>query len=112
MPQKKSLYKVTFLNQGKTYELYARRVAASALWGYTEVAELVFESPGAGLVVDPTEERLRDEFKDTRVLHLPMHAVVRIEEVDRRGTLSIRDSASGDKVTPFPLVPPPGRAKG
>ena len=111
MAHKKHLYKVTFLNQGKTYELYARRVSASGLWGYTEVAELVFEPAGAGLVVDPTEERLRDEFKDTRVLHLPMHAVVRVEEVERRGTLAIRDSASGEKITPFPLAPPPGRAR-
>ena len=109
--RKQPLYKVTFLSQGKTYELYARKVAASALWGYTEVADLVFDSPGTGLVVDPTEERLREEFKDTRVLHLPMHAVVRVEEVEKRGTLAIRDSASGDKIMPFPLVPPPGRAK-
>jgi hypothetical protein len=102
----KKLYKVTFLNQGKTYELYARRVGASALWGYTEVADLQFELAGAGLVVDPTEERLRDEFKDTKVLHLPMHAVVRVEEVERRGTLAIRDSQSGEKIMPFPLAPP------
>ena len=106
MATKKPLYKITFLNQGKVYELYARRVAASALWGYTEVAELQFDPQGAGLVVDPTEERLRDEFKDTRVLHLPMHAVVRIEEVERRGALAIRDSQSGEKIMPFPLMPP------
>jgi hypothetical protein len=105
MPGKK-LYKVTFLNQGKVYELYARRVSASALWGYTEIAELVFEPAGAGLVVDPTEERLREEFKDTRALHLPMQAVVRIEEVERRGPLAIRDSQSGEKIMPFPLAPP------
>jgi hypothetical protein len=104
--KKPLMFKVTFLNQGKVYELYARRVAASALWGYTEIADLVFDPPGAGLVVDPTEERLRDEFKDTRVLHLPMHAVVRVEEVERRGTLAIRDSESGEKIMPFPLMPP------
>ena len=54
------LYKVTFLNAGKIYELYARRVSASSLWGFTEVADLVFDV-SEGLVVDPTEERLRDE---------------------------------------------------
>ena len=67
----KKLYKVTFLSQGKTVELYARHIGSSALWGFTEVGELVFEQ-GEGIVVDPTEERLRDEFKNTRVLHLPM----------------------------------------
>ena len=35
----KKLYKVTFLHLGKSYELYARHVASSALWGFTEVGE-------------------------------------------------------------------------
>lgn len=101
---KKSLYKVTFLHLGKSYELYARRVGSSHLWGFTEVAELVFDSSDS-LVVDPAEERLREEFKDTRILHLPMQAIVRIEEVERRGALSIRDAAGGEKITPFPMPP-------
>lgn len=101
------LYKITFLNGGKVYELYARRVGASALWGFTEVSDLVFDV-GEGVVVDPTEERLRDEFADTRVLHLPMHSVVRVEEVDRKSALTIRDAATGDRVvTPFPLPAKP-----
>ena len=103
------LYKITFLNAGKIYELHARKVAPSALWGFTEVRELVFER-GEALVLDPTEERLREEFADTRVLHLPMQSIVRVEEVERRGKLSIRDAASGEKVvTPFPL---PARGPG
>ncbi len=107
---RKSLYKITFLNQGKSYELYARHVGSSTLWGFTEVADLVFEPQGESLVIDPTEERLREEFQHTRVLHLPMHAVVRVEEVEKRGTLAIRDAQSGEKVTPFPIAPPkPGR---
>lgn len=101
------LYKITFLNGGKVYELYARRVGASSLWGFTEVSDLVFDV-GEGVVVDPTEERLRDEFADTRVLHLPMHSVVRVEEVDRRSAPTIRDAATGDRVvTPFPLPAKP-----
>ncbi|HEY0178071.1 MAG TPA: DUF1820 family protein [Dokdonella sp.] len=87
-------------------ELYARRVASSALWGFTEIGDLVFEAPREGLVVDPTEERLREEFKDTTVLHLPIQAILRVEEVSRRGALAIRDATSGDKITPFPLAPP------
>jgi len=105
MPRKK-LYKVTFLSHGRSIELHARHVASSHLWGFTEIGELVFTPPGDGLVVDPTEERLRAEFADTTMLHVPMHAVVRIEEVSRRGTLSVRDAGSGEKIMPFPLVPP------
>lgn len=103
----KKLYKVTFLNHNKVYELYAGHVGASGLWGFTEVGELVFDLHD-GLVVDPTEERLRDEFGDTRVLHLPMQSIIRVEEVERKGQSAIRDAASGEKVvTPFPLPAKP-----
>lgn len=103
----KTLYRISFLSHGKVYELYARRVQSGALWGFTEVAELVFDVHD-GLVVDPTEERLRDEFGDTRVLHLPMQSILRIEEVEKKGKSAIRDADSGEKVvTPFPLPAKP-----
>ncbi|RNF82915.1 DUF1820 family protein [Montanilutibacter psychrotolerans] len=98
----KTLYKVTFLNAGKVYELYARQVASGALWGFTEIRDLVFDVHD-GVLIDPTEERLRDEFGDTRVLHLPMQGIVRIEEVERKGQSAIRDAATGERVvTAFP----------
>lgn len=103
----KPLYKVTFHNHGRVYELYARHVASSTLWGFTEVGELVFDLR-EGVLVDPAEERLRGEFADTRVLHLPMQSVIRIEQVAKKGQSAIRDAASGEKVvTPFPLPAKP-----
>ena len=103
----KPLYKISFLNHGRVYELYARRVASGNLWGFVEVAELVFDVHDS-LVVDPTEERLRSEFADTRVLHLPMQSVLRVEEVERKGQSAIRDAESGERVvTPFPLPAKP-----
>ncbi len=102
------LYKVSFHSAGKLYELYARKVTSSALWGFTEIADLVFDNSD-GMLIDPTEERLRDEFGDTRVLHLPMHAIVKVEEVNHRGQLRIRDAQTGERVvTPFPL---PGKPR-
>lgn len=103
----RALYKVTFLNHGRIYEIYAQRVSSGSLWGFTEVADLVFDVHD-GLVVDPTEERLREEFAGTRVLHLPMQSIVRIEEVEKKGQSAIRDAASGEKVvTPFPMPAKP-----
>lgn len=103
----KPLYKVIFLNHGKVYELYARKVASSTLWGFTEVGELVFDVHD-GLVVDPTEERLRDEFGTTRALHLPMQSIIRVEEVEKKGQSAIRDAVTGENVvTPFPLPAKP-----
>ena len=104
----KPLYKVTFLNHGKVYELYARHVAGSHLWGFNEVGDLVFDVHD-GLVIDPTEERLREEFGNTRKLHLPMQSIVRIEEVEKKGQSAIRDVATGEGVvTPFPM---PGKPR-
>ena len=100
----KRLYKIIFLNQGKVYELFSEGVTSSGLWGFIEVSDLVFEE-GDGLVVDPTEEKMREEFAGARVLHLPIQSVLRVEEVDQRGKCRIRDRESGEKVTPFPVSP-------
>ncbi len=103
----KTVYKVTFLNHGKVYELFAGHAGTSGLWGFVEIGELMFDVRD-GLVVDPTEERLRDEFGATRALHLPMQSILRIEEVDRKGTSAIRDAATGESVvTPFPMPAKP-----
>lgn len=103
MPTRK-LYKIVFHNSGKVYELYARHIASSELWGFTTVSGLEFGTRD-GILVDPTEEKLREEFADTRALHLPMQAIVRIEEVSNRGTAAIRDGSSGEKVVPLPMPP-------
>ena len=100
----KPLYKIIFLNQGKVYELYGEGVTSSGLWGFIEVSDLVFET-GEGLVVDPTEEKMRLEFESAKVLHLPIQSVLRVEEVEKRGQCLIRDRESGEKVTPFPISP-------
>lgn len=100
----KPLYKIIFLNQGKVYELYSEGVTSSGLWGFIEVSDLVFET-GEGLVVDPTEEKMRLEFASAKVLHLPIQSVLRVEEVEKRGKCLIRDRESGEKVTPFPISP-------
>ncbi len=107
MTSKTAMYRITFLSQGKSIELYAREVSSSGLWGFVEVGELAFEPAGEGLVIDPTEERLREEFAGTKRLHLPMHSVLRVEEVESRGVCRIRDAATGEKVVPLPI---PGRA--
>jgi len=103
------LFKVSFLNQGKVYELYCRSVSGSEMaYGFVEVSGLVFEADDA-VVIDPTEERLREEFADVEVLHLPVHAIIRVEQVRKRGTAVIRDRESGEKVTPLPLDGPKRR---
>ena len=101
----KQIYKVVALLQGKVYELYARGVTSSGLFGFVEISDLLFDT-GQQTVIDPAEERIREEFADTEVLHVPINSVLRVEQVKRRGQCVIRDRESGEKVTPLPISRP------
>ena len=105
------IYKVIFMNQGKIYEVYARKVSQEGLWGFIEIEQLVFGERG-GVVLDPGEEKLKDEFAGVKRTYIPMHAVVRIDEVAREGTAKIVALEGGANVTPFPMpVYQPGSKK-
>jgi len=80
----KQLFRVYFSSEGKGYELYARKVDASQMPGFVAVEELVF-GERSSLVVDPGDEALRREFSGVKRLHLPYHAVSRIDEVEKSG---------------------------
>lgn len=104
MAKPEKLFRIAFLNHGKVYELFCSAVCSSDLLGFVEVSGLIFGEKNS-LVVDPTEEKMRDEFDGVEVLHLPIHSVLRVEQVKKRGQAVIRDRESGEKVTPFPLQP-------
>ena len=97
---KTPVYKVIFVNQGQVYEIYARHVYQSDLWGFLEVEEFVF-GERTQMIVDPAEEKLKNEFSAIKRSFIPMHAVIRIDEVDKEGACKITD-AKGATVTPFP----------
>jgi hypothetical protein len=103
-PDNEKLFRIAFLNHGKVYELFCSGVCTSGLLGFIEVSGLEFEDKDS-LVVDPTEEKMRDEFDGVEILHLPMHSVLRVEQVRKKGPAVIRDRESGEKVTPFPIQP-------
>jgi hypothetical protein len=105
-----NLYKIVFQGQGQVVELYARQVSQSELFGFVEVEDLVFGARSE-VVVDPSEEALRTEYGGARRLFLPLHAVLRIEEVEREGVARAHPARDGAGIiTPFPVpVFPPGR---
>lgn len=97
------VYRVTFLNQGKVYEVYARSVSQGGLLGFIEVEDLIF-GERSKLIVDSTEEALRTEFEGVSRFYLPIHSVLRIDHVEKAGPGRIRDRENGDaRVTPFPM---------
>jgi hypothetical protein len=106
MSKNKSIYRVKFINQDKLYEIYCTYVYQSDMYGFVEIEELLFGEKSS-LLVDPGEERLQKEFSGVRRSYIPMHSIVRIDEVEKEGTPSIKDS-SGGSVTTFP-TPIPSR---
>ena len=103
MARGKRIYKLVFHNQGKIYEMHAKRIGPSNLLGFIEVEELLFGS-GSGVLVDPSEERLKAEFADVKRTYIPMQAVIRIDEVEKEGVNKIVSASDkGDtNITPFP----------
>ncbi len=98
---KTTLYRVSFINSKQVYEVYARSVAPSDLVGFVEIEELVF-GERSSVVVDPSEEKLANEFANVERSHVPMHSVIRIDEVTQRGSAKITAADSESKVTQFP----------
>ncbi len=108
----KILYKVVFMSQGKVYEIYARKVGHGELFGFVEVEQLVF-GERTSVVVDPSEEKVKTEFEGVKRTYLPMHAIIRIDEVDKEGASKIRKLEGGNVAQfPVPVYTPGGSEPG
>ena len=102
------VFRISFINQGKVYEIYARRVHQGELYGFVEIEDLVFENSSA-LLVDPSTEKLKDEFKGVERTIVPIHSIIRIDAVEKEGQSKIRDAGDGSNITPFPSFFSPGK---
>ena len=103
------IYKVIFINQGQVYEVFARQIYQSDLYGFIEVEEFIFGEK-TQVVVDPSEEKLKAEFENVNRSYIPIAAVIRIDEVEKEGNakiVEIKDS----KVAPFPVSFIPSKDK-
>ena len=98
----KTIFKISFVNQGKVYELYAKTVAQSNMLGFVEVEGLLFGEKTA-VVIDPSEERLKQEFTDVERTYVPINSIIRIDEVEKKGTSKIIPiTGKGDNTLAFP----------
>ncbi|NCW56812.1 MAG: DUF1820 family protein [Gammaproteobacteria bacterium] len=94
---------------GKIYEVYARKVSHGNLFGFIEIEELVF-GERSSVVLDPGEERIKSEFEGVKRSYLPLHSVLRIDEVKKQGVSKI-SALEGSNVAQFPMplyTPPSG----
>ena len=102
------IYKVIFTNQGQVFEIYAAHVSQGEMFGFIEVEQLLF-GERSQLIVDSSEERLKTEFAGVKRVFIPMHSVVRIDEVEKQGSARISASESGASIVrafPLPAAPP------
>lgn len=105
------MYKVIFHNQGRVYEIYARGVTQTTLYGFVEVEQLVFGTR-TSVVLDPSEEQLKSEFGGVSRTYIPIHAIIRIDEVEKEGHGKVTQLAGeGATIMPFPLYTPKGTSK-
>jgi hypothetical protein len=94
------IFKIMFVNQGKVYEVYARKVSHGTLFGFLEVEELVF-GERSSVVLDPSEERIKGEFEGVKRTYLPLHSVLRVDEVKKQGISKIT-AFEGSNISQFP----------
>ncbi len=95
------IYKVVFLNHNKVYEIFAKAIYQSDMYGFVEVEDFIF-GERAQMIVDPAEEKLKAEFADVKRTYIPMHNLLRIDEVEKEGSGKVRDVKLSDKVAAFP----------
>ena len=99
------VYKVIFQNGNQVFEVFARQIYQSDMWGFVEIEELLFGERSA-ILVDPGEEKLKSEFLGVKRSYIPMQSIVRIDEVEKQGSAKISEGSDSGKIATFPLKPP------
>lgn len=102
---KDPIFRVIFNQNGQLYEVYARSLTDDTMVGFIQVEELVFTDEEQ-IIVDPSTEKLRQEFKDVDCVYIPLHHVLRIDEVHKTGAAKVKQlgSSDGSNVSPFPMA--------
>jgi hypothetical protein len=95
------VYKVIFQNGNQIFEVFARQIYQSDMWGFIEIEEMLF-GERSQIVVDPSEEKLKKEFSGVKRSYIPLQSVIRIDEVEKEGAVKVSEGSSG-KVATFPF---------
>lgn len=96
------IYRIIFTQEDKIYEIYANYISEESLMGFIEIEEIVFDKVNT-IVVDPSEERLKTEFNGVKRSYIPMHMILRIDEMLKKGPAKIKEpSQSKGNIHHFP----------
>ena len=105
MKEEQVLYRVRFVSEDKVFEIYAREVYQGDLYGFVVIEDLVFDT-NTTIVVDPGEEKLKSEFEGVTQTIIPMHSIIRIDEVEKRGTAKVIERKGNVATFPSPIYTP------
>ena len=97
---KKGIYKIVFAQMGEIYEIYSNSIYQSDIYGFVEVEDYLFDQ-NSKIVVDTSEEKLKSTFKGVKRSYIPINTILRIDEVDKKGTAKISKNKNA-KVMPLP----------
>jgi len=103
--QNKAVFRIQFQHHDQLIELYAGAVSQSSMMAFIEISELIFDQK-TELLIDPAEEKIKAEFGDVKSTYIPIHSIVRIDEVIKAGSNKIRplekQAFASGRVSPFP----------
>ena len=96
-----SIFKVIFYNEGEVFEIYTRNIYQSDMYGFIELEEFLF-GERAQVIVDPAEEKLKNEFSNVKRSYIPMQSIIRIDEVEKEGQVKVSDIKGAGNIAQFP----------
>ena len=96
----KNVYKIIFIQLGEIYEVFAKQIYQSDMYGFIEVEEYIFNKDKQ-LVVDPSSEKLKNEFNKVERSYIPINSIVRIDEVNETVEAKIKENKG--EISPFPI---------
>ena len=98
------VYKIIFHNGKQVFEIFAKQIYQSDMWGFIEIEEMLL-GERSQIVVDPSEEKLKSEFSGVKRSYIPMQSIIRIDEVEKQGAAKISEGGEGNKIATFPMAP-------
>ena len=97
------IFKVNYISDEEVYEIFCESVSASDMYGFICLEDFIF-GEASHLVIDPSEERIKNEFKDVKAVYIPANLILSIYEIKRKDiTPKIKNLSETDKkVSQFP----------
>lgn len=97
------IFRVIFSQDDKIYELYAREIDEEAMMSFVCIGDLQFGET-SNVLVDPAEEKLRAEFQGVQRIYIPLHMILRIDEMAQRGVSKVKEQGKKDNIRRLPGV--------